>query len=363
MSKIGIFSDLHIQEKDFEELSLVCSEIYDIFSQNKVEEIFYLGDALHRNNPTPLEIDFLANFLKRFYPIPIKLVIATSHESSSSTISHLTHFGILSDNIVTAPYFDLTRNNLNIFLGHFMVKESLCGFKEEKSIEDFNQDFIFLGHQHSYQQLHKTILDSMARQGESRVYHIGSCRYINFNEAQDPKKYVAILNTDKNCSNPLQLIELKSIYPMIDIKVLKSSKSEPLETPLKAPITQKRQRGRPPLATKTSCKALSQGTQNPSQIEGLSALLAVLDKINPKTKVRVTFYNFKDFADYLPFEENYKKKFYVYKRETKFDVVNSSIEASKKETLSVKDYLKKWIEEKKIEPQIAEILLKEFKEI
>jgi len=345
MTKVGVFTDPHIRLEDFEELQLVCNETVTIFKTNNVKEIWMLGDSFHRTNPSPLEIDFFSNFLKQFGNIPIKIVAAASHESISLENSILTHFGILKDNILIAPHFEFTINNKKFLLLHRMFKESLCGFKEDKSIYDYNYDFLFAGHQHTPQEIVK-----------NKAYHIGSCRYINFSEAKDPYKYVGILDFDKKEANPLELIELKSIYPMFDLTIGTDTSILSVNGP------KIKKRGRPPKRAieQKSLVSSSQETQNPRHFGALSDLFTFLDSLSPKSKVRLTFEDFNIFADYLKNEENYKKKFYVYKRETKFNVFETVTESSKKDNQSMVEYFKRWLEEKKIKKEIAEILLKEL---
>jgi hypothetical protein len=43
-------------------------------------------------------------------------------------------------------------------------------------LKDYNH--VFLGHQHSFQEL------------SGNIFHLGSCRYINYNEAKDEGKYI-----------------------------------------------------------------------------------------------------------------------------------------------------------------------------
>lgn len=348
--KIGIFTDVHCKLEDLEELNLVCDEIYSVFTKNKVQAIYCLGDSFHTINPSSILINFYATFLKRFGNIPIKIIAAQSHESKSAEENILTHFGILSNNIEIASEFYLkTEEGQKIFFGHFMVQESLCGFKEEKSVKEYKDyDFVFLGHQHTPQVI------------ANNVYHLGSVRYINFSESNDKGKQVAIFDTEIS-PNQLKLIALTSIYPMIDVKASNIPQKNALGCPTINELPSKKHRGRPRKVAAESCKIQAQSTPNPTKKQGISDLLVYLDQIPVKSKVRVIFDNFKDFADYLSFEETYKNKFFVYKRETKFNIMSSILGTTKQDNLTMQEYFIKWIEEKKIEKDIADILLKELK--
>lgn len=304
--KILIASDLHIKDTDFEELTSVCNEIYQLSTYHQVEELWLLGDSFDRIIPSIREVDFFSNFLKRFKNNFIRIIAAPSHESKSKDETVLTHFGILSDNIQIASEFKLTLGKNKIYLGHFMVQESLCGFKEEKNIKDFSEyDLVLLGHQHSHQKL------------GNNGYHLGSCRFINFNETADRYKYVAILNDNKGLQ--IDFVKLQTPYPMkvLDSKVIMAGK----------------------------------GKENGF----LGVVEESLTALDPKTKVKVVLRSFQELADYLPFEETYKKKFYLYKRDNKFEIAEAT-ELVAKEDLSMRQYLTEWLSKQKINEEIKKIL-------
>ena len=68
---------------------------------------------------------------------------------------------------------------------------------------------IFLGHYHSFQQLGAT------------AWHIGSIRWVNFNEAKDKEKYYAILDTD---AMKVEFYPIKSAIHMYDVTNIEEAK-------------------------------------------------------------------------------------------------------------------------------------------
>ncbi|HEY0088633.1 MAG TPA: hypothetical protein VGB37_07305 [Candidatus Lokiarchaeia archaeon] len=330
--KILIATDLHIKESNFEELELVFNEIYQLSIYHQIEEFWLLGDSFDKITPTIKEIDFFSNFLKQFKDKFVRIVAAPSHESKSVEETYLTHFGILVDNIQVAPEFKINLGKNKIYLGHFMCQESLCGFKEEKTIKDYEEyDLTLLGHQHSWQQIAKN------------AYHLGSCSYVNFNEVKDDNKYIAILNDNKGLQ--IDFIKLQTPYPM---KVV--------DFAFKSPIAQSNlSLGNDTKLLKKS-KSPSQETQKSSKKSTISDALKELDNIDPKTKVKVILRSFQDLADYLPFEEIYKKKFYGYKRDNKFESVSNNLAITKQDNLSMRQYLKEWLSKQKINEAVKKIL-------
>jgi len=102
---------------------------------------------------------------------------------------------------------------------------------------------------------------------------------------------------------------------------------------------------------------------NPSSLTtkgAISEIAAKLDQLSPKTKVRILFYDFNLWKDYLSISHQYKNKFVIYKEEKKFITnINSQISVAKEQNITIKDYLKKWLEINKVNENISSILLEE----
>ena len=60
--KYKIVGDTHIDEDSFIETDITFTEIEKI----DADEIIFLGDIFHKNNPTPKEINFVLKWFKRF---------------------------------------------------------------------------------------------------------------------------------------------------------------------------------------------------------------------------------------------------------------------------------------------------------
>ena len=87
-----------------------------------------------------------------------------------------------------------------------------------------------------------------------------------------------------------------------------------------------------------------------------------LDKLDPKTKVKVKIMDFESFRQFLPLVNKYSSKFEIFKYETEFTVV--SVNRQKcipTEMTSFKESFNNWLKNQKIDPKIMEILKGEIK--
>jgi DNA repair exonuclease SbcCD nuclease subunit len=194
---ILVFSDLHIDLENIQECISIMNEIKSIIADHKVDELVTIGDIFDKCNPSSEEINAFCNFLKGINA-KTHIVVAPSHESITPENNIFKHFELLNPNIKT--YFkELIL--YNIYFGHFTVKESLKGFNETKSIHDFaNYRYILLGHQHTWQKI------------TDNSYHIGSSRWVRFDEDHKINKKVAIIHNDN-----IKFIDLKSPIKMLDV--------------------------------------------------------------------------------------------------------------------------------------------------
>jgi len=190
-----IFADPHIEEKAIPELHDIFEEII----KHEADELIMLGDYYDKKHPSSQEILFGTEWAYKFkkkYKTVIFLVGNHDKTREISAIEYLKYFDI---NIVES-YKDEDNN----FYGHFMTNKSRFEYgTHEKTVTQLKKySKVFLGHQHNYQRINKNI------------YHLGSIRYINFNEATDDEKFIALLDKD------LELIALQTPIKMADITSL-----------------------------------------------------------------------------------------------------------------------------------------------
>jgi DNA repair exonuclease SbcCD nuclease subunit len=192
-----IVGDTHVEEDALEELDKIFLEIMEFESEN----LIFLGDIFHKNNPTPKEIDFVMRWFKKFQTVHKSItVILGNHDlyAGFQTTSLLRHLGVEVSGDSKCNY---TTPLGTFLLGHFFVNESIFNYAENtSSIATLAKDFkyVFLGHQHRFQKL------------AGNAWHLGSIRYVNFSEYEEPLMPKQILLIDQ--SGTLTFQELKSPY-------------------------------------------------------------------------------------------------------------------------------------------------------
>ena len=203
MSKSSIIiGDLHINEQAIPELTKIVDEILSI---NSPDRYVQLGDFYDKNKPTPLELKFGTDVVRRLKAnskLQEVVIISGTGEHDiyhdTSVIEYLSNLGIKA---VKGDYIDD-----DILYGHWMTNQSKYEYgsfkKTVKELKKYKR--VILGHQHSYQLLAKNIC------------HLGSVRYVNFGEVDDKEKYIGILK-----GQDLKLHVLKSPMPMIDVTSVK----------------------------------------------------------------------------------------------------------------------------------------------
>jgi predicted phosphodiesterase len=193
---ILVFSDPHITEKAIPELKEVFKEILSY----EVNKLIMLGDYYHFNQPSAKESLFGTKWAKKFkdnFDEVIYLRGTGRHDKIQgiSCIDYLKYLGIkISDNYVINK----------MFFGHFMLKESKCNYGESKiTFKDLEKHYNLsvLGHFHQFQKISR------------KVYHLGSCRFVNFGEVDYPTKYIALIKNGK-----IEFKRLKSIIPIKDVE-------------------------------------------------------------------------------------------------------------------------------------------------
>lgn len=201
---IIIIGDTHIKESALIELEDIFTEIYGYIQQGDM--IVQLGDWFDSVHVTPKELDFSAKWITSFLSKTPDLYIMEGtgkHDNynQESIITHFKYFGVHA----RPSTFQYGENY--ILFGHWLVQESKYAFDKQKySIKDLKDKFqyIFLGHQHSYESL------------SDNGFHLGSVRYIHFGESQDELKYITIIHNGYTICNKLNFVPLKSPIPMKD---------------------------------------------------------------------------------------------------------------------------------------------------
>ena len=196
-----LIADIHIEDNAIEEIDSIFEN--DI-CKLKADRIIQLGDLFDKNRPTPNELKFtthLINKLIKQYKDVTLLSGNGSHEFLNG-VGIIEYMHELGAKVIPKDHFVQE----NCYYGHHMLHESLLEYGTGKcGLKDLKQyNYSILAHQHNFQKFNDT------------VYHLGSIRYQNFNEASDENKYVAILTDNKE----LELIALKSPIKMIDVHSL-----------------------------------------------------------------------------------------------------------------------------------------------
>ena len=285
--KSVIIGDTHILEKAIDELKLIFEK--DIFPI-KADRIIQMGDWFENHRPTPKEQIFscwVVNELKKRYKEVIILSGNGRHDflNGCSAVEYLAYLG---ENI------QISKGDLeldNCLYGHWMMDKSQLAFGSQKYTVnqlEGKYKYVFLGHQHSYQEL------------AEGMWHIGSVRYIGWNEVADEYKKLAILD-----ENGVEFIPIKSAISMIDVFDM-----------------------------------------------------AELDTISPDTKVRMVFTTFEDFKNNINKTPEYKDRFVEFKIKCDFgEIKTETQEATAEQKKSLEQIIQSYID--KIEDKDVKILLEE----
>jgi len=311
MSNILITGDFHIKDQDLEECTLILHELIELKNKYHVVKMIITGDTFDRVSPSSQELDCFSKFVKEI-DIPIILLSANSHESTSIEESVINHFGILKENItVVKEYID----DNYLFVGHFIVNESkknYGGSVPKKTLDKYK--YVVLGHGHSYELIPRNICQ------------LGSVRYVDFAEVNDKAKKVLLIENYKEENEKCQFIALNSSYAMRDVI-----------------IEQK-------VATARSGeKSEEQKWQD------------VLNSLSEKTKIRVIFKDFYSYINSINELEQYKSKFVLFQIKKDFAISDIALAGAKSQTINLKDSLLAYLKASKISDEIKSILLEEIK--
>jgi len=288
MSKTLIVGDLHINEHSIPEIDGICEK--DIFPIES-DRIIQLGDWFDKNTPSPAELKFSAELvlkLKKHYKEVIILSGTGEHDilRGTSVVEHLESLGV---RVIKGDFID---NNL--LFGHWMLHESKLAFGTGKyGKKDVAQyKYVFLGHQHSPEYI------------PENIYHLGSIRYVSFNEVAD-KKRIMFLEDDKVAP----YIDLKHCIPMLDV----------------TDVTE-------------------------------------LQDIPFNSKVRVIFNSFDDYKKNASYVNKIGKRFFLFKVKMNFEQSKILVEGSKKlDTCPKSNIIQSYID-KIVDKDVKKMLEEQFKD-
>lgn len=347
MHNLLIYSDIHISQSSLKECILILEEIGMLANKYDCDTLINLGDSFDNLKPSSQELDVFATFINRLRNKKHIILAADSHESTTQEESILNHYGILSDNVQIVK--ELKINN-HLYCGHYTLKESKSGYGAKLSKEDLkNYLYVFLGHQHSYQII------------KPNICHLGSCRWVDFAEASDKHKIIAIIsdyNTDKE---NVHFIGLKSPIPMIQLELGQKSNQITSKIAQNSPVE--------PLSSEqgkdtiNQNKSISEG-ENPSNnriFNDVCQLISYLNSISDKTKVKIVIKDFENYRNLLPKIGFYQSKFATFKVSTDFEVVSVCSEKdTQSEMTTFRESFKDYLENNKIDDKVKEILQKEI---
>jgi len=332
MNNLLLYSDLHINLVSLKECILILEEIGILANKYNVDTLINLGDTFDGLKPSSSEMDVFATFIRRLGNHKKHIIIsAQSHESETKEISVLNHYGILSDNVQIVKEY---KDGNHLYCGHFSIKESINNYGAKLSKEDLkNYVYVFLGHVHSYQII------------KPNICHLGSSRYVSFDEAKDKQKVIAIIEDYNGDKESVHFLKLKSPIPMVQLELGKKTVLGGSKDTSEAEI------------------ALPQGSDkaNSRQFNGISAIIPFLDNLDPKNKVKIKILDFESFRQFLPLCSKYSTKFETFKYETYFDVIKDLAPNSvKKEIINFKESLMIWLRNQNVDEKIKDILQKEI---
>jgi DNA repair exonuclease SbcCD nuclease subunit len=335
LNNVLIFSDLHITQSSLKECTLILEEIGMLANKYNVDTLIDLGDTFDSLKPTSSELDVFATFIRRLNK-KIIILAANSHESETEERSILNHYGILSNNVQIVKEF---KDGNHLYCGHFSIKESLVNYGAKLSKEDLkNYLYVFLGHIHSYQLI------------KPNIVHLGSSRYVSFDEAKDKQKIVALISDYGTETEKVHFMKLKSPISMIELQLSKKDQNNTILDPQNE--------------TSNPKESISEGesASNSRQNQAITDLTIKLDQLDPKTKVKVKILDFASFREFLPFVNKYSNKFSLFKYETSFEVVSINNQICKDtETKTFKESFQNWLSmQLNLNLKIKEILQKEI---
>ena len=331
MNNILIYSDLHINLASLKECVLILEEIGMLANKYNVDTLINMGDTFDNLKPTSSELDIFATFINRLGNKKHIILAADSHESETKEQSIVNHFGILADNVQVVKEY----KNKYLYCGHFILKEASKNFGATLSKEAFKEyRYVFLGHCHSFEII------------KPNCVQLGSSRFINFDEAKDQHKVIAIISDFGEDDEKVHFMKLKAPIPMLQLEL---QKLPPLE-------------GSKDASEPTKALPGVSGEGICAQESGILAVCQKLDKTDPNTKVKVVIKDFESFREFLPFVNRYSSKFEVFKYQTDFTIISTNNQKPlSTETKSFKESFQNWLSKQlNLDSKVKKILQKEI---
>lgn len=328
MNNVLVFGDLHLTQKDLVECKSILDEIAQLVKTHNVDTLIDLGDTFDNLKPTSPELDLFSAFIKEVN-IPLIILAANSHESTTEQDSIVNHFGILSDKVTIVKEY---KDENYLYCGHFIVKEAKKNFGATVSkVSLKSYKFVFLGHQHS-----KEII-------KPNICQLGSVRFVNFDEAEDKNKVVALITDYKKESARVHFIPILSANYMKVIYLAQNSENKEQNETLDIKESKSQ-------AQSSSKKTLS-----------LDECQQTLNSLDSSTKVKIRIHDFESFKQFLPLVSKYINRFAIFKYDTDFEIVSvTNQKCILNETKPFKEVFKNWLQNQKIDSKIVEILQKEI---
>jgi len=328
MKNILIFSDLHINSKELIECKAVLDEFHTLIAKYHIDALINAGDTFDNISPSSQELDIFSDFIKKAN-LPIIILAAQSHESTTPEQSILNHFGILNQNITVVKEFE---DENYLYIGHFVLKESKYSYGATQSKYQFNKyKYVILEHQHDYETIPKNIC------------HLGSCRRVDFSEDAKLPKKVAICLNYKTKDEKWLFPSLNSPYSLINIELATNSKNSDISRDVSEHNNRKE-------------NAFSY------QYHSIAELISCLDKLDRYTKIRVIFNDYVLWREFLPYVDKYKDKFIVFREKKNFIIKLESLTSENKKSSFV-DTLKEYLQINNVEEKIKQTLLDEIEEV
>ncbi|MBN1467699.1 MAG: metallophosphoesterase [Fusobacteriaceae bacterium] len=196
--KVIVTGDPHISEEVIPELRAIFGEILE----QEADMFINLGDWFDKCRPTPAELKFGAEIVAKLKKQFKKVIIlsGTGRHNWLNDVSVIEFFEFMKITPVGIKH-EIEIDGKKCLFGHFFTNKSTMEYgTAEYTLSQLKKyDIVLLGHQH----LHQRITD--------KIYHVGSMRYVGWNEVGDLKQ-IAIIEDGK-----LEFTLLKNPIIMKDV--------------------------------------------------------------------------------------------------------------------------------------------------
>ena len=269
----------------------------EIYAYSDAREIICLGDYYHSKRPTPKELEFGTKWTKKFSDISLQFFILYGNHPAINEQESSINYLIYINDNIGI------RNDLLIgdcYFAHKMTEKSEMYFGLGESTLSK-----YLVNTKDLKKYGFTFLGHQHKfqKIDENIYHVGSCIFNSFGELNHNKKYISLVTPEK-----VEFVELQSVIPMMEVFSINE-----------------------------------------------------LDKVNQKTKVRLTIKSFDQFKKEINFVKNLKNKFCQFKLKLDFQKEITKVEF-KKDSNKFKQLIENWLKNIKDE-EIKQELKNEFGKI